>query len=158
MSLIHEALEKLDQEKKWKMKIPIPAPPEPLSLKPTLPSKENTRTIYVAIASAVFFFFILGLVYFLANFPRIEKENASTQKVSVSSSPNRPLPVFSSLERQRLFSLTGISRGDKDWTAIVNNQLVRVGDTVNGARVEAIQEQKVVLDFRGQTITLSLYG
>ena len=45
-----------------------------------------------------------------------------------------------------------------EWIAIINNQLVRVGENISGAIVRSIEQDGVLLDLNGQTIQLSMYG
>ena len=54
------------------------------------------------------------------------------------------------------FVLSGISVDQKSSVAIVNNVLVRVGDTVSGAKILSIEKDKVRLSSDGKEITLSL--
>lgn len=168
MSLIHEALEKLEQEKRGKGKNPapeilaetLPSPSEGISPDPNKEKKsleENSKTIYW-IGGAVVFLFVLGLVYLLVG----SLKSAAPKRGSLAPSPS-PVPLNSlthsveSPSTQGLFSLTGITQSGSELTAIVNNELVRVGDSVSGARVKEIKDREVSLEFRGQEIILSLY-
>ena len=144
MSLIYEALEKVEQEKKGVVKNFV---------KSNL-HKKNTQTLY-KIAGVLIFLFFLGLVYLLVNSHKAleRRDNPIISPSRGSTSSPFSLPI----SRSR-FSLTGITRVGNDWTAIINNQLVRVGDWVGEARIKAIQEQEVILDHKGQILRLSLYG
>ncbi|MDP2831372.1 MAG: hypothetical protein Q8O02_03905, partial [Candidatus Omnitrophota bacterium] len=53
------------------------------------------------------------------------------------------------------FVLNGIFFSDEDGYALVNNQIVRENDYVDGAKVGLITVNTVKLDNAGQTITLS---
>ena len=140
MSLIHEALEKVGQEKPI-----LPLPSGGISeTKEKVRSKENLRVIY-GIVIALVFCFILGMIYlFVGPAPREE-------------SVERPVPILLGPNQGR-FVLTGITRVGAEGTAIINNELVRVGDGVSGARVVRIDEEEVILDEGGETVTLELYG
>ncbi len=74
----------------------------------------------------------------------------------VTGSSSRTLEPRLDLSRQGEFSLTGISHTGSDWMAIINNQLVRVGESVSGAEVKSIQDREVLLDFNGETVTLEI--
>ena len=153
MSLIHQALERVEQEKKG---LPLPPPRDLLSLPPReirekkFFFEENAQLIY-GIAGAFLLLFDFGLIYLFGRSSLMAPPSPSTVESSVTPAA---APKFKSW----LFSLTGITRVGEDLTAIVNNELVRVGDEVSGAIVKEIQDGKVVLDYRGETITLSLYG
>lgn len=139
MSLIHEALEKVEQEKK------DPSLPRTVisEAREKIRPKENSQVIY-GIVIALVLCFILGMIYFLVGSPP-EKSASPPATAAIFSRPN-----------QGRFVLTGVTWVGKDPTAIINNELVRVGDGVSGAKVVRIEEQEVTLDERGQTITLSL--
>lgn len=153
MSLIHEALERLEREKEEKATGPAPHEIlEPAAFEPSLketvvsreipqPRRENHRLIY-GLSAALVTLFIFALVYLLVGtfHARLPKEN-----VAVSS---RLAPV------QGRFVLTGINLDGDDSRAVINNELVRVGDSVGGARVRAIGDQEVVLEGGGGEITL----
>ena len=150
MSLIHEALEKLEKEKTRPAELtPTETAPKPNPRLPSLPRKEekagpseNNRLIF-AIGGAVFLFFVVGLVYLAG------------RSLSLFSSPvvsgNSPEPA-----RRGSFVLTGITGGEGNLIAVINNQLVRVGERVGEARVAEIQNDRVLLEVNGRQITLTL--
>ena len=164
MSLIHEALQKLEEETK---SVPNPEVPELaerqtvlLSETPVPPARpsppEKKSRVVFGIGVVLGFFFILGAGYlFLVSRDKTGSKPEFTGAAEVTRPPAPLLRVSS--RRQGPFHLTGISRSGSDWTAIINNELVRVGETVNGAEVKEIRSQEVILDFKGQTLTLSLY-
>lgn len=160
MSLIHAALEKLEQGKKSK-KATIQGTQgtfeqDASCLTETLSSEKRENALggkpwlIYGIGGALLLLFVFGLFYFgVGSLRTRDVEQGSLVEPATFSLPPRA---------RSNFSLTGITRMGTDWTAIVNNQLVRVGDRVSGAKVEAIQEEEVILEFRGQTIRLNLYG
>lgn len=150
MSLIHEALEKLEKEKGG----PAEAPPinTPVKLPTrleTFPRKEekaipseNTRLIF-AIGGALLLLLVIGLIYLAGH--------------SLSSLSSSPAPASASEPaRHGLFVLTGITGSEGDLIAVINNQLVRVGDRVSGASVVEIQKDQVVIEANGRRVTLTL--
>lgn len=145
MSLIHEALEKLDLEKKagWRKEKPAEITPKEERRDP------NARMIY-GMGGVLLLCFIVGLIYFLTSPP----ESGNERK---ESSP-APASTFKASGKSGPFFLTGITQAGSEWNAIINNKLVRVGDEVSGAKVESIGQGGVILNFKGQTITLSLHG
>lgn len=159
MSLIHEALEKLDRGKRERGKNPAP---EILTSAPFTPAegisseKESARTIYW-IGGAVVFLFVLGMVCLLVSSLKSTLPQTDSLSSPPASSSSVPRPYPTPPSTQALFSLTGITQSGTDLTAIINNELVRVGDWVSGAQVKSIQDRKVSLEFRGQEITLRLY-
>lgn len=164
MSLIHEALQKLEEETKSVPGFPVSESIEretvllsesPLPL-PGPPHPEKKSKVVFGIGALLGFFFILGAGYlFLVSRGPTDSQPAFTGAIEGSRSTALPMAVSS--RRQGPFRLTGVSRSGSDWMAIINNELVRVGETVNGAEVKEIRSQEVLLDFKGQTLTLSLY-
>jgi len=146
VSLIYEALEKLDQEKKsgWRRPAPV-STPEPQARLPKEESSKNHGVLY-AMAGVFVFFFLAGLVYFFTR-----PETYHPHEPPQSSSYPAPL-------RRGSYTLTGMTQVGSDRTAIINNQLVRVGQGVDGAVVESIEEDGVVLEAQGRKVELSLYG
>ena len=153
MSLIHEALERLEREKEEKAPLPVssgtteirPAPP-PAQEKITSPRSASAppRLIY-GIGTALVALFVLGLIYLLfGTFQARPPKQEGFQQASKA-------PAF-----QNGFALTGITRVGEELTAIVNNELVRVGDEVDGARVKAVTDHGVVLEAGSREMVLSL--
>lgn len=71
-----------------------------------------------------------------------------------------PSIIFQKPEEKKLaypdFALNGIMYVEGAPRAIVNNSMVEVGDTVDGAKVLRIEKRSVVLQHSGSEITLSL--
>ncbi|MDD5282050.1 MAG: hypothetical protein PHC37_05210 [Candidatus Omnitrophica bacterium] len=65
-----------------------------------------------------------------------------------------PLPEVQD-KPEKNFILNGIFFSDNDGYALVNNQIVREDDSVDGAKVEKITENTVELNNQGNIITLS---
>lgn len=155
MSLIHEALEKLEHEKKWKVKDPDSKTTLDQKVTTKAPPKENHIQIAYAIVSLLIFFFAVGIIYLFTHPIQLEtpqpKTNSTSSSVQIVSGPLFPLG-------RGPFSLTGVTKIGSEWTAIINNQLVRKGDWIGGASVDEIQEDRVILNFKGRLLMLSLYG
>ena len=150
MSLIHEALEKLEVQKKVHFKKPVLEKPIPEKKNQAVHEPPNYGIIY-SIAGVLVFSFVVGLVYFLIS------SHPSQQQGSTSAKPAAKGSLFKPYVSPSQFSLTGMTRVSGDWNAIINNQLVRVGDTINGALVQSIEEAGVTLNFQGQTVQLDMY-
>jgi hypothetical protein len=151
MSLIHEALEKLEREKGGK-EIPLPAeelgpqsffpPPRPEKIKAH--SKPSSGLIF-GMTGALILLFISGLAYLFV------------QNLQKGVPPERPFSAVSSTANSSgQFSLTGITSVGEDATAIINNQFVRQGEEIAGATVLEIRDEDVVLDWDGENIILHL--
>lgn len=157
MSLIHEALEKIEQGKKEDEKKLVSATAveeiEKENLKVPPPAERASdpasRIIYV-VGGILLVLFLSGLVYLgVHTLQRSKREEMKAEPTVLPSTRNFDLG--------RYFSLTGITRIDSKGMAIVNNQVVRVGDEVSGAKVIAIGDEEVTLEFKGETVQLNLY-
>ena len=154
MSLIHEALEKIEQDKGGKLGERL----RPLLKREEPKGKERSENLWAVygIAGFLLLSLVIGLVYFFTNPPARKNEsrfrrNSSVKRVLPAS------PLFHPVGYDQ-FVLTGITQAGNEWTAIVNNQIVRVGDEIDSARVQAIDEERVILNLEGQAIHLNLYG
>jgi hypothetical protein len=83
--------------------------------------------------------------------PAIQTTNSPPAAALPSQPPEEKKPKESS------FVLNGIFFSDNDGYALVNNQIVRENDYVDGAKVGLITPNTVELDNAGQTITLSTH-
>lgn len=162
MSLIHEALQKLEGEKKESEAGSAVATFEPDSPELTEKPASGIEIQRPAVRKEVLFG--IGGVVLIAGVLGISSWLAFSRTPAVSETPSGPVAGSLSrarkpavdLSRQGEFSLTGISHTGSDWIAIINNQLVRVGETVSGAEVKSIQDREVLLDFNGETVTLKI--
>lgn len=157
MSLIYEALEKVEQDKKENQGNRPPKQEGALvSQKENSPSpkKNSAAAFWIAVLFSGLFF--LGVVYFLAvpgRAPALWNPPAGSRSVTITRAP----AVFSASMEQGQFSLTGITQMRGERTAIINNQLVRAGGEVDGAKVLSIEEQEVTLESGNQVFSLRLY-
>jgi hypothetical protein len=156
MSIINEALKKAGEHLQKKSAQNNSLPPKSARPKPLL--------AYILILSA-------GLL--LANFIF----NYLTRKVktvgAVASSQNRKTQIIQTLEpvpaialpkptteekkpQENIFALNGIFFSDNDSYALINNQIVKKDDYIDGAKVSLITAKTVELDKAGVTITLLL--
>ncbi len=56
------------------------------------------------------------------------------------------------------WSLSAIRVSEKDRTAILNGQLVRVGDEINQAKIVEIKSKSVVIDHDDQKLIVRLFN
>lgn len=69
---------------------------------------------------------------------------------STSTTANRTTPA-------RSFTLQSILIIDQQKSAVINQQRVNLGDSIQGARVVAIEPKQVVINVQGKDRVLSLY-
>lgn len=156
MSIINEALKKTEASIQKNSNKEIIKPNRKLNLAPYL--------LYISI-------FVIGL--FLSNliFTSINRKIQAHQIPKISNGApilekelkaNEILPAVAPVtlpEKQnkpkKNFILNGIFFSDNDGYALVNNQIIRENDSVDGAKVEKITANTVELNNEGQIITLS---
>ncbi len=84
--------------------------------------------------------------------PRPAKEPENIQQLPAEE----PAVLAEKLDKpEKSFLLNGIFFSDNNGYALVNNQIVRESDSVDGAKVEKITENTVELNSQGEIITLS---
>lgn len=142
MSLIHDALEKVNgapipdpkRVKKNRLRAPI------IRLLRWYASVKNGRRKSV-LAGLVVMLSLIPLVLFVRLFwPESYSSKSMAAKPAGRSAP---------------FVLTGIVDG-REKIAVINNRPVKVGETISGARVKEIRNNRVTLAFRWKKIYLSL--
>jgi hypothetical protein len=83
----------------------------------------------------------------------VQQDEAAQNVVSAPILPN--MAVAPSVNKSG-FRLSGIMFSEAEPMAIINNEIVKPGDTINNAKVELIEETQVTLSSNGQEFTLSV--
>lgn len=167
MSVIHDALEK-------GVKTPV-SQPYPILLPDTLyassvraPWSPSGRVRIArrkfrlqsrqSLFLTVLFFAVLG-AFFLASFFRDVPARDSSPKPKAGTFFSRlrtdVIPAKNRLSGTSPFRLTGIVVGAEP-LALINDQTVGLGDRIDRALVKEIQGRRVILEFKGRDIVLSL--
>ncbi len=155
MSIINEALKKTEQniqKNAEKVNLPVSSKPGPL---PVL--------LYTLILLAGLF---LGNIMFNLLRYKVKPANTSAssqQPLVLTALPAAPalpseekkIPETSLPQNNQALVLNGIFFSDNDGYALINNQIVRENDLVDGAKVIKIAANNVELDREGKIITLS---
>ena len=152
MSIINEALKKTEEHLQKNAAKDNPSPGKPFGAKPFF--------IYILILSAGL---LLGNFIFslLGHMPESDKLAPNSQNDQIQ--PTKPpipdiLPSQPPEEKKPIetnFVLNGIFFSDNDGYALVNNQIVRENDYVDGAKVGSITANSIELNNAGQIITLT---
>lgn len=159
MSIIYQALEKLEQGKDISS---TQNTRNKILIKSNLAPEKKPKIVY-AIAGILSTFLILGIAYMAISHLQEKSPDIQNSEKTEDIQPEgvnllQRSTVLSSIKGiEEKFSLTGITQVKNEMTAIINNQLVRVGSSVNGAKVMAINDEEVILEFNGDPIALSLY-
>ncbi|MBI3313195.1 MAG: hypothetical protein HYZ83_03060 [Candidatus Omnitrophica bacterium] len=150
MSLIQEALQKANRQKET-------APAQPAS-KPQNYFRiiENEEELAARLkdppaAPLKIKTILAGILIFVAAFFGVQSLMTMTSKITLPKNTAKPSAGFS-----KGFVLTGITGMNEEQYAVINDQIVRVGEKVDGGVVEEIQSKEVVLNLRGKKIKLQL--
>lgn len=161
MSLIQQALEKTNRVQETRTANPPPAPkpyerdPMGVALEQELTQVQQSyakrRKFYWKVSLGVLLVcFMAGLSYvgIQTSHPRTK---ASSGTVGVM--PQAPLRIFSGT----LYRLTGITNMNGKSMAVINDEIVSVGDSLSGAAVvKTIGSGEVRLDVQGKELKLTL--
>ncbi|MDD5130842.1 MAG: hypothetical protein PHS66_07360 [Candidatus Omnitrophica bacterium] len=153
MSIINEALKKTEEKLQKQSVKNTPSPDKP--------SKVNPFLLYALILSAGLLAgnFIFNLInHKIRNSQPLPKETTPAASPAVKIPPPILSPEQTPKEEKPTevsFILNGIVYSDNDGYALINNQIVRENDYVDGAKVNLINTNTVELDNAGQVITLT---
>lgn len=175
MSIINEALKKAGKEKEYTHSVPvlqvIKSAPEMGA--PAKKPSFNWGPLFVILVLLL----ITGPIVaplFSTPFKRgelIHSEFMVSQQKEVSAPvpASTPAPRQFLIEESPLFqsavplpanppalNLSGIMRSPSDAYCIINNKIVKMGESIEGARLIRVESDHVVLDFKGREITVSL--
>lgn len=79
----------------------------------------------------------------------------ATRSISALASPQAEAPVIAKKPRPAL-KLSGIMAGPSGEAALINGRMVRVGEEIEGVKLESIENQTAHLSFEGETFTLGI--
>jgi len=100
--------------------------------------------------------FIFSLLGHKAKIAQTPEKTTPQQPLALPIFPPQPmLPQEEHKTPPGTFVLNGIFFSNDDSYALINNQIVRENESVDGAKVVAITENTVELDNQGKSITLS---
>ena len=163
MSLINDALKKAAKEKGSSEKAPpfgsqgfdLPPPPKGW--------KSQRKMIFFAIPAALLVF--LGVFVFVAvspqplhkkalsSIPAVKEQVPTSPPASLSPPPSAPtqsLPpppsLVPSIPIESSIALNGIVHGEGEELAVINNQISRVGDEIDGAVLQEIGKDFVIFE------------
>ncbi|RJO64325.1 MAG: hypothetical protein C4540_04230 [Candidatus Omnitrophota bacterium] len=158
MSIIYEALKKLGKH---------PAQHQAQVESPSIIQKAKTRPVAIYIILAITGMFIAkkGFDYLFPPLPNtpssVQTAPVSPVQPAVHEAPLLPLPAPAVVENEAVpqtepreqYTLNGVFSSGNDSYALINNQIVRLGEKVDGATVEKITADSVELSTQeGQLI------
>lgn len=169
MSIINEALKKA-----WKEKENIPSSSYQDSVRKKLDSefhKKKSRLNWAPIFVVLVLLLITGpIIAPLFSTPFKPSAPSATQTVitpQASTATNRKAQfgieetgLFRGLAPQAMqapnFNLTGIVYSPKDSFCIINDQVIKVGEDIQGAKLINVGPNEVILDYKGSKVQLSM--
>ena len=156
MSIINEALKKTEED------LQKNAAKDQLTAPKSVGSKPALLYVLILLAGLLlgnFIFNLLGKKIQTTQTPKknilpvIQAKNLPPPAALPSPTPKDNKPAL--ITPEPTFVLNGIFFSDNDGYALVNNQIVREDDFVDGAKVGLITSDTVELDNAGQKITLT---
>lgn len=160
MSLIQEALQKATRQPEVQESAPkqdpfrmIETQQNPYTdLQGPSPASLKVRAVLAGLLIFVAAFFVMqSLVPVISKWVS-PKKVASSAKGMVK--PSKPLSPHGFSNRS--FVLSGMITQDHEQYAIINDQIVRVGEVIDGATLNEVGDRQVTLNLRGKKITLQL--
>jgi type II secretory pathway component PulC len=156
MSIINDALKKAEES----IQKNTPEENATVNLKPL--SRPILLYILILLASLVLGKIIFDLLHHKVKPIKIPKEiTISEHPPAPEATSNLPpleekkIPEPSAPQNKETFILNGIFFSYNDSYALINNQIVRENDSVDGARVQKISTNSVELNQEGKIITLT---
>jgi hypothetical protein len=146
MSIIHDALKKVEQAQNVKAQHVVT---------PKNHSGHGRKNNFIFVIFAVVF----GL--FILNFLLKYSPDKAVKKVVQPSLVEAKLTSFSENSALKTNSkavnlvLNGVFLADNEWFALINNQIVKKGQEINGAVLKNISFDEVELDSQGSILKLS---
>ncbi|MBN2831551.1 MAG: hypothetical protein JXL82_04695 [Candidatus Omnitrophica bacterium] len=149
MSIIYDALKKV--EKSFGKKTPEKNQTENQTVKPK--NKNNPALIYILVILAGLFLGKIAISFFTR--PKIIQPPPSAMPVIT------PADIAPPVEEEKpapppdpVLTLNGVYFQKNEGYALVNNRIIKIGDTIQGATVKAVTLDRVILEFEGREITL----
>ncbi|MBI4708577.1 MAG: hypothetical protein HY761_11760 [Candidatus Omnitrophica bacterium] len=144
MSIIHDALKKVEQAQRnniQELNIPEDRPKHAV--------RRNLLFVVLAVITGMFFLnFLLKYspekkIAKVVELPKVE------EKINIPNQPVLKAPASQALV------LNGVFLADNQWHALINNQIVKKGEVINGATLKSVSLQEVELENQGSIIKLS---
>jgi hypothetical protein len=163
MSIIYDALKKVENSKKPDSKLGS-LHPDKVKMGKSI-AKRNFVFYFIFIFMVVIGFIISRVVFnlFFHRMPPLAEtktQNNLLQPPVISVSPKDNLPPEEPQaviqEAASDFILNGIFSDGENSYAIINNRVVREGDTITGAKVLNILAEQVVLEVQGKTLNIKI--
>ena len=176
MSTIAEALKKVEK-KREPLTAPYSSPSQPGAAQPQINITHVTqnKVSYFFVGALILVVFVAGIIFTRVTSSKAHNQTAddvlldkpvqvakvtATPVVNNTPAPNvfsqSPLPIIRSLVNESNFRLSGIIFSEDDASAIINNEIVKEGDTIGGATVEFIDRGSVTLSYQGKDLTLKV--
>ena len=93
----------------------------------------------------------------LANASATDPKNNQKAQFAIEESPLfNNVPAATIISRTPDLSLSGIVYSPKESYCIINNKIIKVGDTIQGARLLEVSQNSVKFDYQGKEMALSM--
>lgn len=169
MSIIYEALKKVQGKSGAAAAVPAQPAGKASDANGALKKSTAVRTIILLLVFLALGMFLIEIVinrWFAARAASYDPVASLASAPPLAAKPpmeppaSTPPPVAGSLvelpviEPQPKLVLNGIVLSEDGNIALINDQILKAGDNIDGARVEEISENQVILSFETRRITL----
>jgi type II secretory pathway component PulC len=156
VSIIYDALKKIDN------KPPNDSPVKPATEKGSRQDKMQPKPVLIYILVILAGLYAANSAFKYFNKPGPKPSTAVltgiTKAIAPTPEPETPKPEAPSQEgepkAQPQLTLNGVYFQQDEGYALVNNRILKAGDTIEGAKVTEISLDKVILEFDGKAFTL----
>lgn len=162
MSIINEALKKVEKQRDQAAEKPAKDEARPTAISQIntdIVNAERKKTLNPWVTRMI----IAGACIFVLSFVVALIINPPHRKGPLQYSQNVVIPpgaaagnMPQAASNRSGFKLSGIMLSEEGPVAIINNEIVKKGDTINGATVDSIEEFTVKLSTQGQEFTLTV--
>ena len=181
MSIVNDALKKIEKKRdSANLKTPPQKieekrgeqPPVQMPITPPKVSPQKKKKKFYLLKIIIFLGIVLTSAFFIKLFsdrsgnpisPRNPMDPVSPISSDTVGSRSERVTPFGQIVETTIpltggakFELTGIMFSEDNPVAIINNEIVSEGDTIEGAVVDSIQESRVELSYSGQDLILKV--
>lgn len=155
MSIVNDALKKAGKEFESNDQSKTSQPVRPLSsvLQPRMSKKTPVIIPFIFVAMVM----LLGILFLRRNAPETDSNKPGSMIQSTLNNIEQKNPAIKSMRSQNIAKLNGIVYGDEGKWAIVNDKIVKEGDSFLGGEITSITRDLVKIENKdGNEIVLNL--
>lgn len=120
------------------------------------PKRKNSRFLWLVYSACALLIISLAGIFINSLFvkPTSSLPHQPPANITPLVAPQQLKSSEIPITKLPLFFLTGIIFADNEYLALINNQIVKVGDFIEGSRVVKINPDSVEMEFKGSSYLL----